>query len=164
MTARKYDSRRFRASATLVSLVVALAFLSASAILIPQAQETALDRYVNSKDPVYGWKLIHTAHGEGYQAFVLELTSQTWRTAAEVDRPVWKHWLTIVKPPRTTSRTAMLFIGGGSNDNPAPTTADLRIDQLRPRIEHRCRRSGNGAEPAAVFHRLARISGDRKTT
>ena len=126
MTARKYDSRRFRARGTLALLVVALAFLSASDILISQAQETALDRYVNSRDPVYGWKLIHTAHGEGYQAFVLELTSQTWRTAAEVDRPVWKHWLTIVKPLRTTSRTAMLFIGGGSNDNPAPTTADVR--------------------------------------
>jgi PhoPQ-activated pathogenicity-related protein len=124
MTAGKYDSRRLRAS--LASLVVALAFLSLSDILIPQAQEAALDRYVNTKDPVYGWRLIHAAHGEGYQAFVLELTSQTWRTAAEVDRPVWKHWLTIVKPLRTTSRTAMLFIGGGSNDNPAPTTADLR--------------------------------------
>jgi len=116
------DTRRLR----FASLLVALAFLSASDILIPQAQETALDRYVNSKDTVYGWKLIHTAHGEGYQAFVLELTSQTWRTAAEVDRPLWKHWLTIVKPVRTTSRTAMLFVGGGSNDNPAPTTADVR--------------------------------------
>jgi hypothetical protein len=48
--ARNYDSRRFRASAPLASLVVALAFLSASNILIPQAQETALDRYVNTKD------------------------------------------------------------------------------------------------------------------
>ena len=38
--ARKYDARRFRASAPLASLVVALAFLSASDILIPQAQET----------------------------------------------------------------------------------------------------------------------------
>ena len=123
---QEYNSRRFRASATLASLVVVLGFLSASDILIPQAQETALDRYVNSRDTVYGWKLINTAHGEGFQAFVLEFTSQTWRTAAEVDRPVWKHWLTIVKPLRTTSRTAMLFIGGGSNDNPAPTTADLR--------------------------------------
>ena len=158
MTARKYDSRRFRASATLVSLVVALAFLSASAILIPQAQETALDRYVDSRNPVYGWKLIHTAHGEGYQAFVLELTSQTWRTAAEVDRPVWKHWLTIVKPLRTTRRTAMLFIGGGSNDNPAPTQPTSH-HQLRPRIEHRCRQSGNGAESAADVRRLEEISG-----
>lgn len=126
MTARKYDSPRFLASVTVAWLAVTLAFLSASDILISQAQETALDRYVNSKDPVYGWKLIHTAHGEGYQAFVLELTSQTWRTAADVDRPVWKHWLTIVKPLRTASRTAMLFIGGGSNDNPAPRTADAR--------------------------------------
>ena len=74
MTARKYDSRRFRGSASLASRVVALAFLSASDILITQAQETALDRYVNSKDSVYGWKPMNTAHGEGYQAFVLELS------------------------------------------------------------------------------------------
>ena len=90
------------------------------------AQETALDRYVKAPDPVYGWKLVNTSRGEGYEAFVLELTSQSWRSAAEVDRPVWKHWLTIVKPEKTTSRTAMLFIGGGSNNDPAPTAANAR--------------------------------------
>ena len=89
-------------------------------------QETALDRYVAAKDPVYGWKLIHQADGEGYRGFVLELTSQTWRTEAEVDRPVWKHWLTIVKPEKAASHTAMLFIGGGSNADPAPTAVNPR--------------------------------------
>jgi PhoPQ-activated pathogenicity-related protein len=91
-----------------------------------RAQETALDRYVKAPDSVYGWKLVNTSRGEGYEAFVLELTSQSWRSAAEVDRPVWKHWLTIVKPEKTTSRTAMLFIGGGSNNDPAPTAANAR--------------------------------------
>ena len=52
MTAGKYDSPRFLASATLASLVVTFAFLSASDILLTQPQETGLDRYVNSKDPV----------------------------------------------------------------------------------------------------------------
>jgi len=108
------------------ALGFALAVLSASGALLPQAPETALDRYVHTKDPVYGWELINTARGEGYQTYVLELTSQTWRTAADVDRPVWKHWLTIVKPLKTTTRTALLFIGGGSNNDPAPATANAR--------------------------------------
>ncbi len=90
------------------------------------AQETALDRYVAKPDPVYGWKLIHTIPGQGYQGYVLELTSQTWRTEAEVDRPVWKHWLTVVKPDRVATNKALLFIGGGSNNNPAPKAVSER--------------------------------------
>lgn len=90
------------------------------------AQQTALDKYVATPDSVYAWRLVNTIAGEGYRAFVLELTSQTWRTAQEVDRPVWKHWLTIVKPDTVTSRTAMLFIGGGSNSDPAPAAANPR--------------------------------------
>ena len=154
MTARKHDSRRFRASATLASLVVALTVLCASAILIPQAQETALDRYVNSQDPVYGWKLINTAHGEGYQAFVLELTSQTWRTAAEVDRPVWKHWLTIVKPLRDDEPHGDALHRRRQQRRSCAHRRRPAHRQLRPRIEHRCRRSGNGAESAAGVRRL----------
>src|ERR1044071_1650970 len=78
-------------------------------------QETALDRYVAKADPSYSWKLINTITGQGFHEYVIELTSQTWRSASEVDRPVWKHWLTIVKPDKTTSNKALLFIGGGSN-------------------------------------------------
>src|SRR6266436_4398699 len=107
--------------ALLLCLVVPLAVGSAASV-----QETALDRYIAKPDPSYAWKLVNTIPGEGYKAYVLELTSQTWRTEAEVDRPVWKHWLTIVKPEKTTSRTAMLFIGGGSNNDPAPTAANPR--------------------------------------
>ncbi|MEP7274082.1 MAG: PhoPQ-activated protein PqaA family protein, partial [Acidobacteriota bacterium] len=45
------------------------------------AQQTALDRYIAKPDPSYQWKLLKTIPGEGYQTFVLELTSQTWRNA-----------------------------------------------------------------------------------
>ena len=85
------------------------------------AQQTALDRYVAKPDPVYAWKLIRTIEDKGMKTHVLELTSQTWRTSADVDQPVWKHWLTIVTPSRVSSSKALLIIGGGSNRDPAPS-------------------------------------------
>jgi PhoPQ-activated pathogenicity-related protein len=97
---------------------------------LASAQETALDRYVAQKDPVYGWKLVRTVPGAGYQTHVLELTSQSWRTEKDVDRPVWKHWLTIVRPDRIRASKALLFIGGGSNNDPAPTKASDRAVKI----------------------------------
>src|SRR5689334_10362845 len=87
------------------------------------AQETALDRYIAKPDPSYAWKLMTTTTGQDYKGFIIELTSQTWRSAAEVDRPVWKHWLIVVKPEQVTHDTALLFIGGGSNKDAMPTAA-----------------------------------------
>src|SRR6516225_3608411 len=60
--------------------------------------KTALDDYIAKRDPTYGWKLINTIRGDDYTTFVVDLKSQTWRTTPEVDRPVWQHWLVIVKP------------------------------------------------------------------
>ena len=102
--------------------MVALILASASA----QAQPTAVDRYVASKDPAYGWRLIRTISSPGATTYVLELTSQTWRGAGEVDRPVWKHWLTITRPDRLTGKTGMLIIWQGDNNDPAPATASAR--------------------------------------
>ena len=83
-------------------------------------KETALDRYIARPDPSYGWKLIRTLEGQNCTGYVLELTSQTWRSEADVDRPVWKHWLTIIRPDKVATSKALLFIGGGSNNDPAP--------------------------------------------
>lgn len=91
------------------------------------SQETALDRYIAKPDPSYSWRLINTINGPGFHGYVLDLTSQTWRSAAEVDRPPWKHWLTIVKPDKTASNKALLFIGGGSNRDAAPTAISDRL-------------------------------------
>ncbi len=64
-------------------------------------------------EPIYAWKLVKTIPGNGVTSYVLDLKSQTWRSAPEVDRPVWQHWLTITKPDKVVSDTALLSIGGG---------------------------------------------------
>ena len=110
-------------------LLAMAACLTAGSITAQPA--TSLDRYVQKRDEVYGWKLVRTITGQqGLQAHVLELTSQTWRSAQEVDRPVWKHWLTVVQPDQVRHKKALLFIGAGSNASPAPTVMPERAAQM----------------------------------
>ena len=92
--------------------------------------ETALDRYVAAPDPAFAWKLVDTVPGTGYTTYILELTSQSWRTEADVDRPVWKHWLSIARPDHVKGHTAFLFIGGGSNKEAQPSGANQRVIDL----------------------------------
>ncbi|MSU61284.1 MAG: PhoPQ-activated pathogenicity [Pedosphaera sp.] len=91
--------------------------------------ETALDRYIAKPDPAYAYRLANTIKGEGFTTFVIDMTSQTWLTTNEVDRPTWKHWVTIVKPDSVTSTKALLFITGGTNDRPAPKGVDENISR-----------------------------------
>ncbi len=100
------------------------ASVAACALLTASAAETALDRYVKKADPTYAYTVVNTVRGEGYTSYIVELTSQTWRTPAEVDRTVWKHWLTIVKPDRVDHTTGYLFITGGSTKDKAPAAAN----------------------------------------
>ena len=87
-------------------------------------ERTALDRYVAVPDPSFAWKKVQSVPLDGATLDVIELISQSWLTAAEVDKPVWKHWLNIIRPATVEHHTAMLFIGGGSNDKPAPDKPD----------------------------------------
>ena len=112
-----------------------LLLLSCAAFLLvasvrATAEETALDRYIAAPDAVYSWKLASTIKGEGYTTYVLDLTSQTWRSEKDVDRPVWKHWISIVKPDQVKRKTAFLFIGGGSNRDKMPQQAPVRVADL----------------------------------
>jgi PhoPQ-activated pathogenicity-related protein len=91
-----------------------------------RAAETALDRYIRKPDTTYAWKVVHTIKGDGLTQFIIDLKSQTWRTTKDVDRPVWQHWLTIVKPDKLESKTAFLFIGGGANGGAPPRSAEER--------------------------------------
>ena len=88
------------------------------------SEVTALDRYVAALDPSYRYELIETIPGDGYAAHVLDMTSQRWRDETEVDRPLWKHWLTVIKPEQVATGTALLIIGGGSNERRPPTRAN----------------------------------------
>lgn len=108
--------------------------LSAAALL-PAAsaygrEETALDRYVAAPDPNYHYRLLNTDLIDTYTAYLLEMTSQQWRTAAEVDQPIWKHWLTIVRPAQLATTTSLLIISGGSNEKPPPQQVNPILTQI----------------------------------
>ncbi len=81
---------------------------------------TALDDYVKKPDASYKYSLVNTIEGKGYTAYVIDMTSQSWRSKKEVDRTLWKHWLTIIKPDKIKSDIGLLWINGGSNNSDAP--------------------------------------------
>lgn len=89
-------------------------------------ERTALDEYVGKPDAAYKWDLVGTYPGDGQTTYVLEMTSQTWRSETDVDKPVWKHWMTIVKPDVVKHDKALLFIWQGDNTDPAPVKAQDR--------------------------------------
>ena len=95
-----------------------------------EEEQTVLDRYIAEPDTEYGWRIVGRYPSADETTFVLELTSQSWRSGDEVDRPVWKHWLVIVRPTGVILDAAFLNIGSGSNRQEAPTSASERIRTL----------------------------------
>ncbi|MBI1320474.1 MAG: PhoPQ-activated pathogenicity [Candidatus Hydrogenedens sp.] len=93
----------------------------------PYARETehptALDTYVATPDDHYSFEIVETEERTGWTSYVVKLISQQYLTEAEVDRPIWDHWMTICVPAEVKSDTAMLYISGGSNGKPAPKGA-----------------------------------------
>lgn len=85
---------------------------------------TALDRYIALPDASYRWKAIAALPGDGHTTHLLELVSQHWRNGSEVDRPRWQHQLRLVVPEEVANGTTLLVIAGGSNDKPAPASAN----------------------------------------
>ena len=85
-----------------------------------RASETALDRYVAAPDPSFAWTVAKSARTEGTRVTLLDMTSQKWLTADEVEQPLWKHWMFVVTPETVTSDVALLVISGGRNDRSAP--------------------------------------------
>ncbi|MBN2295272.1 MAG: PhoPQ-activated pathogenicity-related family protein [Pirellulales bacterium] len=79
-------------------------------------RRTALDDYIEKPDDSYSWKIVSSKTVDGMKTIVVDMVSQTWRTKKDVNRPEWRHWLTISIPDKVTSDIGMLFIGGGSND------------------------------------------------
>lgn len=95
------------------------------------ATYTKIDEYPS---PV-GASLPFTVH-------ILDMTSGTWRTAADfetfvrngktitaADQTIWKHNVVIVVPNQVTTKTALLYISGGSFDDKPPTRNDFASNQ-----------------------------------
>ncbi|MFQ6035728.1 MAG: PhoPQ-activated pathogenicity-related family protein [Sedimentisphaerales bacterium] len=110
---------------TKFAIFVVLIFPIASFVLA-----TPLDDYVARPDANYRYSLENTIKGDDYTAYVLEMISQSWRNKIEVDRTIWQHWLTIIKPDEVTSNKALLWITGGSNDRPAPTSVESMLANI----------------------------------
>jgi PhoPQ-activated pathogenicity-related protein len=88
---------------------------------------TPLDDYVAAPDASYKYTVVSSVKGLGYTAYILDMTSQTWRSSREVDRTNWQHWLTIIKPDMITANKALLWINGGRNGGSPPSSADLML-------------------------------------
>jgi PhoPQ-activated pathogenicity-related protein len=96
----------------------------------PSIDRTALDEYVAKPDPAYRWELAGTIKGEGYTAFILDMKSQTWRSKDEVDRTLWQHWVTIVKPDEVKTKTCLMLIGHRDNDGKVPDFIDEIVTKV----------------------------------
>jgi PhoPQ-activated pathogenicity-related protein len=94
------------------------------------AERTAMDEYVQKADPAYHWKVEKVTPGNPATTSVIRLTSQKWRDESEVDRPIWEHWLVVVKPEKLKTNKALLVISGSSNDRPMPNGADEAISMI----------------------------------
>ncbi|HMO85084.1 MAG TPA: PhoPQ-activated protein PqaA family protein, partial [Lacipirellulaceae bacterium] len=105
-----------------LALVLTWTAAPAQADRIPTAgtEMTPLDQYVAAPDASYAWRLVSRRDDDEATALVLDLASQTWRTDAEIDRPLWQHWLAITIPKTAATDTGLLFIGGGHNRAAAP--------------------------------------------
>ncbi|MBM4004053.1 MAG: PhoPQ-activated pathogenicity [Planctomycetes bacterium] len=122
-----------------LTVLVRVCLLASALILSPSSRCLAddtgvnrrreLDEYVQKPDAVFDWKVIKSTPADpnsGHRSShtFIRLTSQTWRSEKDVDRPVWEHWVVVIVPEKVTSDRAFLFIGGGSNDRPMPEKPD----------------------------------------
>ncbi len=127
-------------SRLLCTTLLVLAFFVLPSVVVAQppaastARETlaptALDRYVYAPDPHFAYRLVDTRETTEWTAYIIELTSQAWRTPEEVDRPVWKHWLTIIMPREVAHNSALLYISGGRNGADPPKAPDPMVVQI----------------------------------
>lgn len=88
-------------------------------------ERTPLDDYVNTITPEYKWDIRSRTIGTGYVKYNMQVTSGLWRSASEVDKPLWQHWVAIYVPNVITNSRAFLFIDGGNNSTNPPAGTDL---------------------------------------
>ncbi len=110
-----------RLAARCIRMISVLVSLTA---LLTAGGQTALDRYVAAPDAAYKFSVTGAIPCDRCTAHVIDMTSQSWLTEAEVDRTLWQHWVTVIRPEKVTSTTGFLFITGGGNGGKPPERAD----------------------------------------
>jgi PhoPQ-activated pathogenicity-related protein len=112
------------------ALLASLPRLAMAQDAAPTTDASPLVAYVQAADPSYKWEVLKTVGGNPAQTTVIKLTSQSWRTTADVDRVLWEHYLVVVKPEKLTTNKAFLIISGSSNDRPAPDGANAVVERI----------------------------------
>jgi len=87
----------------------------------------ALDDYVYNNDGHYSYFMYSTQNRTFYKYYVLNMTSQQWLTTAQVNKPIWQHWLHVVIPNAVTTSKSLLFISGGSNSSTPETGVETLL-------------------------------------
>jgi PhoPQ-activated pathogenicity-related protein len=109
--------------ASTLALLCFASQVGAEQAVAPRPPSPLLD-YVNAVDPAFKWEVAKQVVNGTIQTTIIKLTSQGWRSPAEVDRTVWEHYLVVVKPVTTTTDKALLIVAGGGNDRPVPEDAN----------------------------------------
>src|SRR2546428_7506124 len=138
---------------TFFIVALPLTFIAPPQRASPRAQspETALDRYVAAPDPSFAWKVVRELPVEGATATLIDMTSQRWLTEEEVERPLWTHWITVVRPASVTSDVALLFITGGGNDRPPPARPPAWLGDAAPATGTATEESRLRPDPPILF-------------
>ena len=155
----------YKSSNTFLLVSITLLFFAPQSVSAQTTQErakiadtelntgpTALQEYVDAPDDTYSWKILKKQNVDGATIFVVDLKSQTWRTKADVDRTVWQHWLTIIKPDTAKVSTAMMFIDGGSNGKRQPDGPDAVAVQVAKMTNSIVANVGMIPNQPLVFH------------
>ena len=81
----------------------------------PEPTVPAFDSFVADKSH-YAWAEKWSTHTGGANTTTLSVTSQHWRSEAEVDRVEWKHSVALSYFDGAPSKTALVVLLGGKND------------------------------------------------
>lgn len=86
-----------------------------SLLLFSTLHASYLADFVAKEDPAYKWEVVEEKHEANYSTYLIDMTSQTWRSADEVNKPEWKHWVKIIVPKELKYTTPFLYVSGGYN-------------------------------------------------
>lgn len=113
---------------------------------------TALDRYVAAPDANYRFRVLTNTVTPLGTISLIEMTSQSWLTTNEVDRPIWQHWMNVVVPKGATGPTALLLIGGGNNKKGPPGGPDGNLTRIAMETKSVVAELRNVPNQPLVFH------------
>jgi PhoPQ-activated pathogenicity-related protein len=86
-----------------------------------------LKAYVETPDEAFRYEIAETVRGDSWTEYRIYLVSGTWLTEAEVDEPVWWHWLTTVVPDEVRETESLMLIGGGWRGDTLPIPANQQM-------------------------------------